>query len=434
MYFFKIERPVTAQSSATTGIEGRLLEKIAQQPHVASNWRLLGRLRLRRGDVRGAIDAGWHAVNLAPRNASAQFDLGNAWLAAEDLQKASYHFQLTRSLAPESDYAQQATFHLAEIERRRAAPQPAPLRSELEPNRFGGTPIADSETGGEPFIFELEFGGLYNSNVQLAPISRVVGAPGLASFQGFIAPHFEWNCWKNSDWTSGVSFDGYFNVNESNFSAFDLQDYQPGAFVERTFLRGESEWIGRIQYDFTFDQFAGQTYGQRHGLTTLLNIIRDQSESTIYWTVDHSDFASDGATPAITSQDGWTNTLGASHTLYSDDLFWDQLRAGIDLQWAPLTGQDFAYRGVYLYGGAEFLLWCDLVLALQAGWGYRDYPDFTGSPSRNENLWRGGVELRREFGEHWEIAALVTFDRFASDNAQYDTDRYITGVTTTFRR
>lgn len=428
--------PVCAQTglpSPQTAMEQRLTARIARQPSVASNWRLLGRLRLRRGDVPGAVDASWQAVNLDPNNVSAQFDLGQAWFASGDFSKANYHYRLAQSIAPESDYAHQASYQLAEVDRL-AAQRAAPFETERRPNRFAGTPFTDARDRDDPFFFEIEMGAIYNSNVQLAPISRVVGSPGLASFQGFVAPQLEWTLWQADHWSSGVSFDGYFNANESNFDAFNLQDYQSGWFAEKTFQRGESEWTGRIEYDYTLDQFAGELFGQRHALTTLLSVERAMSESTIYWTIDYSAFEDDGVTPAVTSQDGWTNTLGVTHTFYPVDSLWELVRGGLDLQWASLAGHDTAYRGAFLYAEGEIPLPGCLTLELQTGWGYRDYPDFTGSPSRNENLWRGGVNLRRELGPHWEIALIATYDRFASNNVQYDTDRYMTGLTTTFRR
>ncbi len=433
-----LQPPITPQPPFSpqppTPMELRLAARTAEQPNRASNWRLLSRLRLRRGEVHGAIDAGWQAVNLDPRNVSAQFDLAQAWLAAEDLDKARYHFQLAQSIAPESEYAQQASYQLVEVDRRQAAKRASAAEAERRPNRFAGTPLIQDSKPGSPLVFEVELGVIHNSNVQLAPISRVAGSPGLGSMQGFAAPQLEWELWQADAWSAGVNFDGYFNVNDEAHSDFNLQDYQPGWFIERSVWHGDSEWIGRLEYDYTLDLFAGDLFGQRHSITTLLEVIRAGSESTVYWTIDRSDFEDDGATPGITSQDGWTNTLGGSHTFLPQESVWDSVRIGLDLQWAPLQGKDAAYRGLFLYAEGEILLPACWVLGLQSGWGYRDFPDFTGSPDRNETLWRAGVDLRRELGAHWEIAAVLTYDRFASENSQYDTDRTMAGVTTTFRR
>jgi hypothetical protein len=108
------------------------------------------------------------------------------------------------------------------------------------------------------------------------------------------------------------------------------------------------------------------------------------------------------------------------------------VRCGADTQLAALDGNDFAYNGVFLYGETESALPLSGSLDLQLGWGYRDYYDFTSSPSRNENLWRVSIELRKEVNLHWMGTGFLTFDRFAADNTLFDAERFLAGVMMTY--
>ena len=194
---------------------------------------------------------------------------------------------------------------------------PSQTDGDLEPNRFGGSPYGSTEANRHRrFDFRLDMGTVYNSNVQLAPVSRVVSSPGSASVQGLLSPQLEYRFLSSPDWRAGTSLRGYFNFNESEFRQFDLQDYQSGVFLERSLFQDWGELIARTQYDFTLDEFAGSTFGKRHALTNVLSINWQASVSSVYWTIDYSNFRDDGVTPQITSLDGWTNTLGFSHTKF----------------------------------------------------------------------------------------------------------------------
>ena len=420
---------------ATSELEQHLLNGTSQHPDDPTNWRLLGRLRLQRNDIDGALQACTRAVQLAPTNASAHFGLAKACLAANHTELAAEHFALVTELAPDSEYgveSKRALDQLYELTTYNSVMAPA---ADLEPNRFAGAPLVDTTVPlDRRWSFQLDVGAQYNSNVQLAPVSRVIVTQGLESMQGFLSPQLEHRFLQNDCWQGGMGFDGHFNVNESDFGDFDLQDYRPNAFLERSFALNDVEWRVRGQYDFTLDEFAGRTLGTRHAMTTMLSRLRPESTSVLYWSVDYGNFADDGSSPEITSLDGWTNTLGLDHTIFTDSTPWLALmRGGVDLQWADLRGQDYAYRGMFFYADCESPLPCQMTLALQAGWGFRSYPDFTLTPSRDEDLWRAGFELRRPFGDHWEVSGFYTYDRFASDNAEFDTSRYISGLMTTCR-
>lgn len=418
----------------TSPLEAKIAQRIATRPEDAASWRLLGQLRLQRDDVDGAIAACSRALELAPNNASVHFGIARSWLAAGELQQATYHFEQVLQVAPDSDYAREASVALQNLPvSTRAAPL-SPIQAELEPNRFGGIALANSsDTSAVRLEAQVEFGAVYNSNVQLAPISRVVDSPGLGSFQGFLAPQLEYRFLEAALWKSGISFNGYFTLNESELSEFDLQDYQPGIFLERAFATAWGETVYRVQYDFTLDEFAGSTFGTRHALTNMLTLDRGTTVSLIYWTTDFSNFSDDGVQPTIDSLDGWTNTLGFSHAVIREHSLLQLLRGGVDLQWAPLEGADYAYRGVFVYGEGELPLLWQTCLSIQTGWGYRQYPDFTGDPTRDEQLWRASAVVRKNFGDQWELTSYLTFDRFMTENVLFDAERYVTGVTTTFR-
>ena len=298
-------------------MEDRLLERVANEPNDGSSWRLLGRLRLEQNDITGAIEACDRALQLAPDNASAHFDMARSQMAANNNQLAIHHFEQVSAIAPESEYANEAEVFVTELRTAAKTANPSQTDGDLEPNRFGGSPFGSTEANRHRrFDFRLDMGTVYNSNVQLAPVSRVVSSPGSASVQGLLSPQLEYRFLSSPDWRAGTRLRGYFNFNESEFRQFDLQDYQSGVFLERSLFQDWGELIARTQYDFTLDEFAGSTFGNRHALTNVLSINWQASVSSVYWTIDYSNFRDDGVAPQITSLDGWTNTLGFSHTKF----------------------------------------------------------------------------------------------------------------------
>jgi hypothetical protein len=413
-------------------MEQQLLERIAADPDVAGNWRLLGHMRLSRGDVSAALAACQKAVELDPTGASSQFDLAQAFRAAGESSAAAEHFQAAYEAAPQSDYGIEAARCLRQLGREPLPPLNEPAAADARAGRFGGVDSEPSPKSDFALSGLIEFGTLYNSNVQLAPISRIISEPGLGSSQGFVVPDLRWTPLDSQTWRAGTRLRGNFNVNESGLSQFNLQEYQPGFFAERSLFIEEFEYVARVQYDFALDQFSGKTFATRHSLVAAIDQIAATTESTLYWAIDDTNYNDDGLDPTIESLDGWTHTVGMSQTWYPDSRWFDLVRWGGDLQWAPLEGRDFGYRGAFAYVESETPAYCDSTLGLQFGLGFRAYPEFTSFPSRDETLYRARIQWRKWLSEQWELIGFASYDRFACDHQQFDTYRFLGGVSVVF--
>ncbi len=411
-------------------IYGALEQRVAEDPGDASAWRLLGRIHLERQQLEQAVNANTKAVELAPNSAGGHFDLARALLASDETEQAAYHFAEVVDLAAESDYGIEAASYLQTINDSNVVPP----RADLEPNRFGGVTFQSAFAKSFGLKALVDVGSAYNSNVLLAPILRESVGQGPGSAQMFVSPQVEAILFSESAWESGISFNGYFTFNETHIQEFNVQDYQPGAFVERSLDVGQYDWTVRTQYEFSLNEFQGAFFGRRHAITSSIATERTSSTHLVYWSIDYSDFANDGTIPSQSSLDGWTNTLGTMRAIYDVLPALNVVRCGIDFQNANLRGDDFAYRGIFTYLETETQLPMDFWLELEMGGGYRDYPNFVGDPSRNEVLWRAGVELSRDWSRHCTITAFSTYDRFASRNELFDAERYYTGLMTTYRR
>ncbi len=69
-----------------------------------------------------------------------------------------------------------------------------------------------------------------------------------------------------------------------------------------------------------------------------------------------------------------------------------------------------------------------LHLKVRGGYAYRNYFDFPGNPSRNTNVLRGNLELRKYFDNGLSAAIYSNYDKFASRNENYDSERFINGA------
>ena len=429
---------VEAAAQAPGAMEQYLLAKINAEPMDASHWRSLGRCRLKRRDTVGALEACSRAVELDPLNASAQFDLAHAHLAAEQPGNAMFCLERVMQLAPNSDYGRDARQLLSTLQ------SSITVAADRQPNRFAGDPKVDllAPPTTQRLSALVDVGIQYNSNVQLAPLSRVVVETGQSSWQAFVGPQLNYQLWKGEAWRSGVGFAGYFHWNDADLRQYNLQDYRPNVYLEHSSWGSASERITKFDYTFTLDAFRGTTFGRRHAATASMEWLREQSDSFIYWSTDYANFSDDGDTPTVTSLDGWTHTLGASHThrmqgrmqRSAGNAILDAVRVGADLQYAPLLGDDFAYHGVYLYAEARRQLFGNSLLTAQVGWGRRNYPDFTGTPPRDETLWHGSLEWSKWIHDQWKLTGFATLDQFHSRHPDYDTARHVFGVMTTFRR
>lgn len=413
-------------------LEGR----VRDHPEDSAGWRMLGQYRFQQGDYAGASQALERAVALEPDRAAAHFDLGRALLALGLTQEAAVHLRQVMSFAPDSSYAAEARALAKDLP---PSPEDAGvIPASFEVNRFerptAGVAPAPPPPPPRLLNFRLDSGAIYNSNVQLAPISRELFPQNRAGFQGFLAPHLEYGVPLGDSWRAGPLWHGYFNVNQGSLSPFNLQHYQPGVFVERL-LAGETVTLAsRLQYDFSYDAFGGDPFGTRHALTPSLAFRwNGNQESVLFWTVDYTRFTDEGTFPPNTSRNGWTNTVGFSHVLRPEVEWVRLLRAGVEGQLADLSGSDFSYRGIYFFGEVQFPFFMESLLGLQLGAGYRDFFESTMSPSRNESIWRAGVELRKNFNEHWSAATIFSYDRFDSRNPIFNADRSIAGLLVTFQ-
>ncbi len=156
-------------------MESKILARVAANPTNAANWRLLGRVLLQQANLTGAEQAFHQAVALDPASPAAQFDLGRILVDAGHPQEAVNHLQMAVELAPDSDHAADA---LALLQQLRHDPGYATLisfnASWLEAPRAEdySLPEIEAATPATRLGLSLETGLMFNSNVELAPISR----------------------------------------------------------------------------------------------------------------------------------------------------------------------------------------------------------------------------------------------------------------------
>lgn len=441
-----LSTPEAFGQSASAGFLERLEQRVAERPDDPSAWRLLGRALEKEGDYDGAFEAFQKATELDPLNAAAKFDLANWHLNAGNEQLAANHFADVVRIAPDSSYAKEADnllqslpepagqvkkvgFEIRRFDRTDQVPSLRPPAERL-PDILAEAEVEDLP---DPLTLRLEAGLLFNTNVAMAPTSRGLAVDSAESLQGFLNPEIEYAVWNHSDWRAGPTFQGYFNVNENDYQVLNLTSYQPGLFFERLITGEFAVFVPRLAYNFTYDAFDGDTFARRHSLSLSTNVVwPSMNESNVYWVSDFTNFASDGDNPAVTSRDGWANTVGASHRLYLEESWLQSIAAGIEGQMARTDGVNFTYNGLSLYSDAEIPLLPQLTLLVNGSWAYRSYPDADLDPSRNEHIWHAGARLRYDLTPNWSVAAVFNYDRFDSKNELFKTDRTIAGLTTTF--
>lgn len=469
-----------------------LQQRVAQDPLHADSWRLLGRFHHRAGELAAARDTIERALHIDPQNAAIHFDYGHLLRDLQDPQRAKFHFRRVYELAPESGYAAQLAEQGMSAEAlglpvavappvQEGSPAAAPERAgestaRAEPSagdqpgmlakwlRFPAPAVGDvAQASYEIKTFDgsddverrlhhpeldsadvppmsrlrtfVEFGALYNSNVTLAPISRQLSNAEARSAQAFINPEFEWIGWERDATRIGGLARGYFSVNEKNLSNFDLASFQPGAFLERDQLFGWNDVTGRVDYVYSLDLFGGDRLGDRHALTTSATSLRPSGDVVhAYWTISFSQFDEDGATPALDSLDGTSNTLGISRFFMWDSLWVPTTSLGASVESADTEGANFRYDAVSLYADATLVLTERFDFVPEASVGYRGYGDFSGPEDRDELVWRAGGRLRWKWTDNLSVSAVASYDRFASDHPQYDADRTQAGLVWTLLR
>lgn len=444
-----------------------ILQRMVQEdPSRADTWRLIGGIHRRQDRVPEALDAFNRALSLQPDNAAAHFDKGELMWQLGKRSNATFHFDRVIELAPASGYAQK----LAD---KGYAPAQQVVRNAVVtadaigqmPNAIGGV-IGDGEVGITPAAYEIqtldgaddlerrlnqlgsdpltppsrwqmfvEAGALYNSNVSLTPISRELTGGQAASFQGFVSPDVQWTALDRGLWRSGPLLRGYFTKNEGSFQSLDLASFQPGVFLERDLAWGDNQRIGRVDYVYSLDLLDADKFGERHAITaSLTTIFPDADVTYAYITTSLSDFTDDGVTPAVDSLDGTAVTTGISRFFRTSWALIPTWSLGVDGEWANTEGADYRYFAVNLHGDLTYQLTERLSFIPRAGVGYRTYGDFTGPVSRDELTWRASGRLRWQCSERLAISAVAGYDRFASDNANFDTDRTEAGLVLTFLR
>lgn len=424
-------------------MQQRIIERVENRPTDASAWRMLGKVQQQNGERSDAERSYRKAIQLEPTNAAAHHDLGQLLIENQQEQEGLDELQKVVQIAPESEYAMTAQTYL-DLWNVETSPQEDPFISLVgfEAGEFDGSRRREEITNPlyEPIddpakVIDLVFdvGFQYNSNVALAPTSRQLSPGSRESFQLLLSPDFEWTISEaeNSHW--GVSYFGQWTFNEQSFRDFNLQSYQPGLFWETDLHQSSTIWIPRLSYDFIYDQFDGEEFGNRHAITaSTLAIWDDINSSYFYYAADMSAFESQGEIPEFDSQDGWSHSIGASHEWYWKDQILRSLTLGGDLQSVNTDGTDYRYHGVQLYAGLKFVPVNTWELSLEGGGGYRDYFDFSEVPSRDETNLRGTIELEKQFSDQFSILSYFRYQTFQSDNVLFEADQYLAGILTRF--
>lgn len=419
-------------------MERSLNARLRRDEGNASQWRLLGRVQLELGKLESAHQSLERAVALDNMSAAAHYDLARVLVKLDHESEAIAHFRSSIRIAEESSYADEARIRLVELgEEPVAEPTDEVIQTGYAVRQFGALEKAPSERLGqraqadepENLYVRVDTGVLYNSNIALTPISRSLFPGNRDSVQVFISPTIDYQILSKQSWTAGTTFNGDFNLNEGDFREFNLQSYRPGAYIEKSIDGVGAIWTPRLQYEFAHDAFEGIAFGNRHAVTASLASYWERGGTSFaYWTTDYTDFVSDGILPSVTSRDGITHAIGFSHTLAPYRRFLDTVTTGIDLRRADVEGSDFAFDGLSVFTEAQIPIVATVELTLRGGWGYRDYRRFEFVPSRNENVWQAGGELRKRFSEHVSIAAVVDYDFFDSDNVLFAAERYVAGL------
>ncbi len=421
---------------ALSSMEDQLEDRVRRDPADSAAWRMLGRLRMQREDWTGAMTALKTAVMIDPLGAAAFYDYGVVSQELGEEEQAAGALQRVIALAPDSEYAVAARTTLAQLTASGVVPvnyeirsfdgsNDAPLirdpRDEDETENFFQTLKKDLD-------LRLDFGTQWNDNVSLTPSSRELLAGNLASAQGNASLSARYIAFASERFRFGPTLDVDYTLNEGQFGNLNLQSYRTGAFVDAVFEYDDLKIKPRVAYSFTHDLFGGNTYGRRHTLASSVGFVWTPAQiTTAYWSIDTNDITNRRLNPEITSQDGVSNTMGVLHDSVRRDSKFRTFRVGADVSHVDAEGSNFRYNGVSLYTQAVIVIVPKLQLTARGGWAYRDYYDFTQTPSRNTNVFRVGAELRKYF-DHGLSAALVSqYDDFHTKNLNFRSNRFLAG-------
>lgn len=434
-----------------------LRRKVQIDPERSESWRSLGRLHRKRGETSDAVFCFGRAVQLDPENAAAQFDFAETLVEQGRHEEAGLHYRMVLDLAPGSSYADdvpQAFAALPAAEGVDSAFDPDFLNESSPSNEesvapasweiqtFDGAADAERERNRRalPIDFPekrvrmfVEAGATWDSNVTLTPISRELAASDAAAFKTFLNPEGEWVAYASDGWRSGPLARGYFSVNEGNYSAYDLASFQPGAFVER-----DGDWFGRnvttrVDYVYSLDLLGGERFGDRHAVTLSATALREDGDVIYaYATGSYSDFDDDGSDPAADSLDGPAVAVGVTRFFRTGGTRIPTFSLGVDSTIVETDGRDFRYAGASIRGGLTWQIAERWQFTPDVGLGFRDYFDDASAPARQDLVGRMGGKLRWRWTETLSVSAVCNWNRFVSNDADFDSERLEAGVVTTF--
>jgi hypothetical protein len=428
-------------AAALSPIEVQMEERVERDPADATAWRMLGRLRIQRDDWAGALDALQTAIQLDPASAAAFSDFGMVSRELGDEEQAAAALQRVIDLAPASEYATEARATLAELTASGIVPASYEVRS------FDGSNdaplIRDPRDAGETTSFfqalekdlelRLDFGTQWNDNVSLTPSSREILVSDQASAQANTSLSARYFVFASDRFRFGPTLDVDYTLNEGQFDNLNLQSYRSGAFADAVIEFEDFTVKPRVAYSFTHDLLGGNTSGRRHTLASSLSCVWTPSQiTTAYWSIDINNIKNSSPNADITSQDGVSNTVGLLHDHVRRDSKFRTFRVGADLSHVDAEGSNFRFNGVSLYTQAVIVIVPQLHLTARGGWAYRDYYDFTQTPSRDTQVWRTGAELRKYFDHGLSAAVVGQYDLFHTRNENFQSDRFLTGGVVTW--
>lgn len=426
---------------AVASIEAEMENRVRRDPSDASAWRMLGRLRIQQGDWTGALNALNAAIEVDQFSAAAFADLAAVQQELGNDAEAAGALQRVIELAPDSEYAEEARVALTELTANGVEPVSYEVRT------FDGSndaplirdPRDDEET--ESFFHALkkdldlrvDLGAQYNDNVSMLPSSResVFGSP--ASAQGTASISARYIAWTNDTYRIGPTLDIDYTLNEGHQDSFNLQSYRGGAFADAVYEFDDVKVKPRVAYSYTHDLFGGNTFGRRHTLASSIGFVWTPSQiTTAYWSIDRNNIRNSSANAALNSQDGTSNTVGVLHDFVFRDSKFRTFRLGADYTHADTQGRNYRFNGFSLFTQSVYVVMPKLHLTTKGGWAYRDYYDFTGSPSRNTHIFRTGAELRKYFDNGLSVAGVTQFNTFVTKNRNYRSERFLIGVVGTW--
>lgn len=441
-------------AKASDDIESYLLKRIQENPQHSDSWRLLGDYYHRQQRDDEANEAFKKSLELDPDNAATHFNWGQLLEAQGDSRAARDHFQRVYQVAPESEYAEslRKMGHLESIKTSRQTPFETALyeiensdkilQAGYEIQTFDASEDfkrrlreldRDVAVPHKKFRLFLETGVLWNSNVTLTPISRQLFDADAAGAQGFFNPEIEWRAWDSGQRRGGPLLRGFFTKNEQNLSQFDLASFQPGVFFEQDLFHNDQTHVARFDYVYAVDLLDGDRFGDRHSATaSVVSVLPDLDAIYSYLTLSYSQFDAPVATPEVNSLDGPAFLVGFSRFFRTDYPHLPTWSLGTDFEYVNTEGDDFRYFGAKIHGDATLQLADRLQWIPSGNVGFRNYPDFTGSPSRDELTYRLGSRLRYRFTEAWSVSLVANYDRFDSRHPDFNADRIECGIVTTF--